>query len=252
VAAETRLNGQRVLIIGASAGLGRAVGMGLARQGVRVALAARRTELVEAAAKEAGANAIGVTCDVCDEASCQAAVKTTVEQFGGLDAVIYTAALDVLAMLEDVTADVWSQAFATNVIGAASVTRAALPHLKESHGKAIYFSSNSGPSGPPWQGLGVYGVTKAGLERLVESLANEHPDVAFTRLVLGVAAGDPSAPSQFGSTWDPDLAAAVVPKWSTLPSSAEAMITPQDLTSAIATILESKAHIPSLTILSRD
>jgi NAD(P)-dependent dehydrogenase (short-subunit alcohol dehydrogenase family) len=158
----------------------------------------------------------------------------------------------VLAMLEDVTADVWARAFATNVVGAASVTRAALPHLKESHGKALYFSSHSGPSSPPWVGLGVYGVTKAGLERLIESLRTEHQDVAFTRLVLGVAAGDPSAPSQFGSTWDPDLAAALVPKWSGLPSSQEAMISPRDLTNAIATVLESRAHIPSLTILSRD
>ncbi|WP_444308897.1 SDR family NAD(P)-dependent oxidoreductase, partial [Mycobacterium marinum] len=64
----------KTVVIGASSGLGRCIGVGLARRGDHVALLARRRERTEAAAKEAGPGTVAVECDVTDEASCRSAL----------------------------------------------------------------------------------------------------------------------------------------------------------------------------------
>src|SRR5690606_22913357 len=123
-----------VLIVGASSGIGRVLGLQAAAAGASVAFAARRRELVEAAAAEAGNGAVGLVCDVRDEAACAAVVASSVEALGGLDAVVYSSAIDLLTRLEDAGAERWRATFETNVFGAAFVTTAALPHLRASRG----------------------------------------------------------------------------------------------------------------------
>ena len=54
---------------------------------------------------------------------------------GGLDALVYTTGMGVLAALRDVTAEQWAQLFATNVTGASLVTAAAAPHLAAAGGR---------------------------------------------------------------------------------------------------------------------
>src|ERR1700759_5607069 len=85
--------GRRVLLIGASAGIGRVVGQTLCANGAHVAFAARRRELCEEAAKEATGTAVGLACDVTEEAQCQQVVDETVEKLGGLDDVVYSTGL---------------------------------------------------------------------------------------------------------------------------------------------------------------
>ena len=65
---EERLVGRRVLVVGASAGIGKAVGESLCRAGAHVAFASRRKALCEDVAKAAGGTAAGLECDVTDEA----------------------------------------------------------------------------------------------------------------------------------------------------------------------------------------
>jgi NAD(P)-dependent dehydrogenase (short-subunit alcohol dehydrogenase family) len=244
------LKDKRVLVVGASSGLGRVVGLSLAGQGAYVAMAARRGELVKAAAAEAGDKALGLTCDVTDSASCQAAVDEAVAYMGGLDVVVYTVALDLLVHLKDVDSSAWANAFATNVTGANLITQAALPHLKASHGKAIYFSSHAGPYSKPWPGLAVYGVTKAALERLVDSWRAEHPDIAFTRLVVGPALGDAVVPSQFGTRWDPALTAEAMGAWTEW-SMNDGLISTADLAATVTHVLSVDALVPVVTLLPR-
>ena len=123
---------QRVLVLGASSGLGRAVASGLAHDGAPVTFAARRAEMVEAAAAEVGNGAIGIACDVSDEDSCNEVVAKTVKAFGGLDTIIFAAALGTLERIERTDAAAWAEGFQTNVTGASLLTAAAIPHLKES------------------------------------------------------------------------------------------------------------------------
>jgi len=88
---------RRALVVGASSGIGRDIGVALAREGAAVAFAARRVELVEAAAKEAGERCAALLCDVGDDESCERVVTEAVERLGGLDTLVYAAAIGPLA-----------------------------------------------------------------------------------------------------------------------------------------------------------
>ncbi|BBY04686.1 hypothetical protein MNVI_00040 [Mycobacterium noviomagense] len=122
--------------------------------------------------------ALAIECDVTDEASCRSAVTAAADALGGIDNLVYTPAIGPLVRMVDTDAETWRRIFDTNVIGAALATAAAVPHLTASAGKAVYLSSDAGSFGPPWPGLGAYGVSKAALERLVEAWRAEHPTSA--------------------------------------------------------------------------
>ncbi len=180
--------GRRVLVVGASTGIGRVIGSTLADAGAHVAFAARRGDVCKEAATDAGGTAIGLECDVRDEAQCQRVVDQTVAGLGGLDDIVYSAGAISVVALKEADADWWRRTFEINVMGAALVTRAALPHLQESRGTAVYLSSVSS-TGAPWPGVGVYTSTKAALNRMIESWRSEHPEVGFARILVGPTAG---------------------------------------------------------------
>jgi NAD(P)-dependent dehydrogenase (short-subunit alcohol dehydrogenase family) len=204
----------RTVVVGASSGLGRCIGVGLAQRGAQVALMARRRGRLDDAAKEAGPGTLVVECDVTDEASCKSAVAEAAEGLGGIDALVYAPGIGPLVKLVDTDADTWRRVFETNVTGAALVTAAAIPHLSESAGAGIYLSSVSASQTPPWPGLGAYAVSKAALDKLVEAWRAEHPDVGFTRVIVGdCAGGEGDARTQFNEGWDMDIATEVVPTW---------------------------------------
>jgi NAD(P)-dependent dehydrogenase (short-subunit alcohol dehydrogenase family) len=204
----------RALVVGASSGLGRCIGVGLAQRGADVALLARRHDRLVDAAKEAGPGTLAIRCDVTDPASCREAVEEAARGLGGIDAIVYTPGVGPLARLADVDPPTWRQAFDTNVMGAALFTAAALPYLTETRGVAAYLSSISASLTVPWPGLGAYVVTKAALDKLVEAWRVEHPQVGFTRVVVGdCAGGDGPSMTEFPAAWDPTLAAEVVQIW---------------------------------------
>jgi NAD(P)-dependent dehydrogenase (short-subunit alcohol dehydrogenase family) len=206
---STQLEGRRVLIVGASSGIGRSLGMQAAAAGASVAFAARREELVASAAKEAGGGAVGLVCDVRDPAACADVVADAAEALGGLDDVVYSTAIDVLTRLTDATADTWSDTFATNVTGAALVTTAALPYLRASAGRAVYISASS--IDRPLPGMGVYASSKAALETLVLAWQAEHPDVCFALARVGSALG-----TDVTASWDRDLLIELSATWNAL------------------------------------
>ena len=206
--------GPRVVVVGASSGLGRCIGTGLAQRGSRVALLARRTDRLAAAAAEAGAGALAIECDVTDEAASRAAVEEAAAGLGGIDALVYTPGVGHLSRIEDTDFATWQRVFATNVIGASMVTAAALPHLEATSGVALYLSSVSASQTPPWPGLGSYAVSKAALDKLVEAWRGEHQDVGFTRVIVGdCAGGEGDAATGFADDWDPALFDDLVASW---------------------------------------
>ncbi|POX91551.1 short-chain dehydrogenase [Mycobacterium kansasii] len=228
----------KTVVIGASSGLGRCIGVGLARRGDDVALLARRLERTQAAAREAGPGAIAVECDVTDEASCRAAIAAAAEALGGLDNLVYTPAISPLVRLVDTDADTWRRVFDTNVIGASVATAAAVPHLAAASGKAIYLSSDTGGYTPPWPGLGAYGVSKAALERLVEAWRAEHPEIGFTCLIVGeCAGGEGDARTAMNVGWDRDLAMKAYPLWLSGGCMPGKLMPAEDLVNVVHTIL---------------
>jgi len=203
------LDGSRILIVGASSGIGRTLGLQAATEGARVAFAARRKELVESAAAEAGQGAIALVCDVRDEGSCAGVVEDAVLQLGGLDALVFATAIDVLVRLEDAGPETWMDTFATNVFGAGRITAAALPHLRAAKGRAIYVSASSVDR--PLPGMGVYASSKAALETMVRGWQGEHPDLCFINARIGSALG-----TGVTDSWDRDLLMELAPTWAAL------------------------------------
>ena len=115
------LEGRRVLVVGASAGIGRAIAGQFVARGAQVAFCARRPDILRAAVAEAGGGAV-VAGDVRVAEDCDRVVTDAVAALGGLDAVCYSAAVSPLRLLADTTADDWRAVLETNVVGAALVT----------------------------------------------------------------------------------------------------------------------------------
>ncbi|HET6664444.1 MAG TPA: SDR family oxidoreductase [Acidimicrobiales bacterium] len=244
----------RTVILGASSGLGRCIGIGLAQRGARVALLARRRGRLDDAAKEAGSGAVAVTCDVTDEASCRSAIAEAAAELGGIDALVYTTGIGPLARLADTDAETWRRVFDTNVTGAALATAAALPHLTAAAGTAVYLSSVSASLTPPWPGLGAYVVSKAALDKLVEAWRVEHPDVGFTRLTVGdCGGGEGDSRTGFADGWDPQLAAELAPVWMARSYLSGSLIDVEHLVAVVESVLRGGATLsmPSVTVAPR-
>ena len=244
----------RTVVVGASSGLGRCIGIGLAQRGSRTALLARRIARLEDAAKEAGPGTIALPCDVTSTESCQSAIAEAALQLGGIDALVYTPAIGPLTALVDTDAETWRKVFDTNVIGAALVTTAAIPHLTASDGVAVYLSSVSASLTPPWPGLGPYAVSKAALDKLVEAWRAEHPTIGFTRLVVGdCAGGEGDAMTGFADGWDPELAAHFASQWMARKYLADSLIEVDDLVTVVDSLLRhgTSISIPSVTVAPR-
>lgn len=244
----------KTVVVGASSGLGRCIGVGLAKRGAQVALLARRAERLADAAEEAGPGALAIPCDVTDEVSCRRAISEAAERLGGIDAVVYSTAVGPLAMLEDVDAGTWHHTFATNVIGAALVTSAVLPHLEASSGVAAYLSSVSVSQTEPWPGLGAYIVSKAALEKLVDAWRVEHPAVGFSRVVVGdCVGGEGDSATGFADRWDPELFGDLYPVWVSRRHIAGNFISVDELVSAVEGVLRlgASSSIPSIVVAPR-
>src|SRR5262245_9300700 len=244
----------RTVVVGASSGLGRCIGIGLARRGAQVALLARRKARLDAAAEEAGSGALAIACDVTDESSCRSAIDEAARGLGGIDALVYTPAIGPLARLVDVDADTWRRVFDTNGTGAARGTAAAVPHLEATGGTAAFLSSVSASLTPPWPGLGAYIVSKAALDKLVEAWRAEHPGIGFTRLVVGdCGGGEGDSGTEFIREWDLDLAAELAPRWLERGYLSGSTIQVDERVSVVYAVLRGGASLsmPSVTVAPR-
>ncbi len=244
----------KIVVVGASSGLGRSIATALGRNGDQLALLARRHERVLDAAKELGPGSVGIRCDVTDEDSCRSAIAEAAEALGAIEGLVYANGVGPLARLVDTDAATWRHAFDTNVVGAALVTAAAIPHLTASGGGAVYLSSVSASVTPPWPGLGAYAVSKSALDTLVEAWRSEHPTVGFTRVVVGdCAGGEGLSGTEFINSWDLELAAELHPVWAARNYLSGALLDVAELARVVDTVLRcgATASIPSVTVVPR-
>lgn len=239
------LKEKRVLVVGASSGIGREVGLQAARAGARVVLAARRLEQLREAARQAGPQAHALACDVRDPLSCEAVVSGAVEVLGGLDLLVYATAIDPLVRLADADANLWSAVLSTNVIGAALVCRAAIPHLRPAQGRAVFMSASS--VGRPLPGMGPYETSKAALDELVRAWRGEHPDISFTNMAIGQTLG-----TEVWSSWDPDLLQELSALWAQRGynfDNGPGAMSVEDAASAVIAAMTSRAELRYVLVL---
>jgi citronellol/citronellal dehydrogenase len=131
-----------VLITGASRGIGKAIGLRLAREGANIVIASKSVEenpqlggtIFSAAAEmeAAGGKALAVQCDIRDELQIQKAVEAAIDRFGGIDILINNASAISLTATEQTEPKRFDLMYDINVRGTFFVSKACIPHLKKS------------------------------------------------------------------------------------------------------------------------
>lgn len=160
------------LITGGGRGIGRAIALTFARQGARIAVAARTAEQVEQVAAEIGNAAIGLVCDVSDPKSVTQMFAQTRERLGDVDILVNNAGIAESATLVSTSDELWHRHLAINLSGTFYCTRAALPAMLEKRwGRVINIASIAGKSGAPY--IAAYSASKHGVMGLTRSVALE-------------------------------------------------------------------------------
>ena len=242
------LANRRVLVVGASSGVGRAVGELAARAGAAVALAARRGERLDEVAAmlgNEGCRAFALPCDVSDEDSCTEAIAGAIERLGGLDGFVYASGVSPLCLLADARQADWREVLDVNLVGASLVTAAALPALRASGGRAVYVGSYSERQTLP--GIGLYSVSKSALAALIEAWRMEHPEVDFTKVVLGNTMG-----TEFANGWGRERTVSITKLWverGLFP--APRMMPLANAAEAICAVLAVRGHVDEIGVMPR-
>lgn len=135
------LEGKTVVVVGVGPGLGGEIAALALRDGANVMIGARREAALEKSAKRldpSGDRVAWHVVDVVDAATCQAIAAASVARFGGIDALVIVAAVDtVFGGFNEASAEDYRAAFEVNMVGAAQMASAVVPHLRERNGGAI-------------------------------------------------------------------------------------------------------------------
>ncbi len=198
------LDGRRVLVIGASSGLGEALARAVVGAGGEVAISARRADRLERIVAELSTGHALVGDATSPEDARRVAADASAAM-GGLDAMVYLAGFGVLQRLADTDPDVWTSVFATNVVGANLAAAAALDHLGPD-GVVAFMSSRTVIDANAL--FATYSATKAALDQSIRTWRAEHPDRRFLRVVMGNA-----WPTEFGDHMGADLLGEALEAW---------------------------------------
>ena len=169
---ETGISGRVALVTGASSGLGERFATLLAAQGARVAIAARRTDRLEALSARIG-GALSVAMDVADVASIRAAAGLVETRLGPIEILVNNAGISRQGRLEGVEEADYDAVLDTNLKGAFFVAQAAarqmIAHGVE--GRIVNIASVAGLRAVGQ--LGTYGMSKAGMVQMTHAMAKE-------------------------------------------------------------------------------
>ena len=232
------LDGARLVVVGASAGIGRAVAEHAAKQGARVVVSARREDKL---AEVAGCHPIAA--DITDDGQCRRLVAGAVAHLGAIDVLLHCAGVGTLAPIADADARSWIRDYTVNVVGPTVITAAALPHLAE-HAIVSFMSSES-TAETRW-GMSAYASSKAALDATIRAWRTEHPERRFQRIVMGA-----TMPTDFGVNFDAEVLGTAFERWTASGISMTAMET-DDVGSHLSEVLgvflaHPQIDVPDLT-----
>ncbi|TDD13986.1 SDR family oxidoreductase [Nonomuraea diastatica] len=164
-----------ILITGGASGLGLATAEAVEKEGWRALV-------VDVRAPDQRFD--HVTADLADRGEAERAVRELAERAGGLDGVVTAAGIDACGRLEDVPADDWERVIRVNLLGTASVVRAALPYLQHTRGTVVTCASTLGLR--PLSDASAYSASKSGVVGFTRALATElRGQVGVTLLIPG-------------------------------------------------------------------
>ncbi len=169
------IKGKNALVTGAGKGIGKAMAIALAQEGVNVALLSRTKEDLETVAKEIekyNVSVVVVTADVASMDSVNNAAKIIFKTFDSIDILINNAGIGKFANFMDLEAEAWEEVIKINLMGTYYVTRAFLPKMIEQKaGDIINISSTAGLKGNAM--TSAYSASKFAVLGLTESLMQE-------------------------------------------------------------------------------
>src|SRR5262245_30129923 len=164
-----------VAITGASAGIGRAIAIRLARDGASVAICARRRDRLDRVAAEiiqAGGTSLALVADVAKAADMQTFVDQAVSRWGQIDVLVCNAGYGVYGAIDQIAPEKMQAMMEVNYLGTFNAARAALPIFRrQHHGHLVIISSIVGKRGVPY--VGAYAATKFAQVGLAECLRAE-------------------------------------------------------------------------------
>ena len=171
----TDLKNKNALITGAGKGIGKAIALALAKEGVNVILIARTQDEIDSVAAKVRSlrvKALAITADVADINSVNAAVEQALAEFGTIDILINNAGIAAFGKFLELEPTDWERIIQVNLMGTYYVTRAVLPNMIERQtGDIINISSTAGLSGNAL--TSAYSASKFAVLGLTESLMQE-------------------------------------------------------------------------------
>jgi NAD(P)-dependent dehydrogenase (short-subunit alcohol dehydrogenase family) len=222
------LEGKRILVVGATAGIGRQAAVDMVAMGGDVIFAGRSEAKLAEALEQAGGGR-GVIADIAVPADCEGLIAEAFELLGGtIDLLLTVVGISKLGLVAEAEPEIWRECLLTNVMGPALVTKAAIPHLTPD-AFVGYFSSET--VGMPYPGLVPYGSSKAGLEEMIRGLRAEHPEFRFCCLRVGK-----TRDTDFSRDFDQELAGRLRETWVRRGNMPKQLMTARGLGRAIARI----------------
>jgi 3-oxoacyl-[acyl-carrier protein] reductase len=168
------LAGLRVIVTGASRGIGRAIALACGRSGATVGVNFRRSEAeARVVAEQIGENAILLPFDVTDSAAVARAFDEFSSRTGGIDALVNNAGINRPSLLVSASDDDVEAVVRANVVGAIVCSREAIPSMLRGR-RGIIVNVSSVAAERPAQGQSVYAATKGAIESLTRAIAVEY------------------------------------------------------------------------------
>jgi len=198
------MSGKRVLVVGASSGIGAAIALAAVSAGAEVTVSARRENLLRELVAEAGGGHV-VAGDASKSEDVARIIDGAVSAMGGLDLVIYVAGYGVLQPLAESDTDVWTDIYRVNVIGANLVAGQAIRHMDRS-GIVAFVSSRTVEDANAL--FSSYSASKSALDQCIRTWRVEHPERRFVRVVMGNC-----APTEFANHINAELIGDALEAW---------------------------------------
>lgn len=240
---DTKIQGDTVLVVGASSGIGRETAYSLADQGASVVVAARREERLKEIADEIRSEfdteAMAVPTDVTDVQQVNNLITTAVDSFGTLDHVVYSAGEGRSKSVEEISLEEYDFMNQVLIDGVFYTTQAAIPHLRDSAGSLVFIGSFAAhypyPSNP------IYGAAKWWTRGFAKSVAGELGDNGISVTLVN--------PSEVRTEWGEEYGTAFKERF----EEGEALH-PTDIADAVtfAVTREQPASVDEINMYRRD
>ncbi|MBL1223068.1 3-ketoacyl-ACP reductase [Chryseobacterium sp. L7] len=169
------INGKNAIVTGGGRGLGKAVAIALAHEGVHVAVTGRNEENLKNTVEEIkalGVNSAYAVFSIDDESEVKAGIESLAKQLGSVDILVNNAGIGDFGSIEDMSSETWEQVIKTNLFGVYYAAKAVYPFLKANgEGDIVNVASTAGLKGGP--NMSAYAASKAAVVSLSQSMMAE-------------------------------------------------------------------------------